>query len=214
MSPQEHDKNYSGSRRVASISGFIFDLDGTLVDSGLDFAAMRRDMGLAENSSILEEITRMEGSEAERCRRILEYHELEGAKRAILIPGVLDFRQYLDDLEMKFAIVTRNSRSMAEIMLDRCGLEFDRLIAREDGPVKPNPWAILKICKSWKLHPNQVVMVGDYRFDIDAGNAAGVKTVFFTRGRVHRTLPGINDADHFLESFQYPEELLHRLGLD
>ena len=36
------------------IHGVVFDLDGTLVDSALDFAAMRRDMQLPAGQPILE----------------------------------------------------------------------------------------------------------------------------------------------------------------
>ena len=74
-----------------SVKGVVFDLDGTLVDSSLDFDAMRRDMGLALDSSILEEVERMGGIRAERCRKILERHELEGARRAVLIRGGREF---------------------------------------------------------------------------------------------------------------------------
>lgn len=207
------NKKFLDGLQVSRISGFIFDLDGTLIDSGLDFYAMRRDMGLAEDSSILEEMAKMENNRAIFCRKILERHELEGAKRAVLIPGVAEFLQHLDQLNIKCAIVTRNSRFMAEIMLEQCGLNIERLIAREDGPVKPDPWAILNICNDWNLNPDRVVMLGDYRYDIEAGNAAGTQTVFFTRGRMHHTLPGIENANFHLDSFQNPENLFLKLGL-
>ena len=41
------------------IRGFIFDLDGTLVDSRLDFEAIRRDMGLPSRTPILEALERI-----------------------------------------------------------------------------------------------------------------------------------------------------------
>jgi len=198
---------------VNSVKGVVFDLDGTLVDSSLDFDAMRRDMGLALDSSILEEVERMGGVRAERCRKILERHELEGARRAVLIEGVASFLQHLDFHGIRKAIVTRNSRPMAELMLSQCGLRFDWMITREDGPAKPDPWSILSICEGWMLRPDQVAMVGDFRFDIECGIAAGARTVFFTRGRDHRSLPGLEKADYALESFSQPKELLAGFGL-
>mgnify|MGYP001547284916 CR=1 FL=1 len=39
----------------------IFDMDGTLTEELLDFAAIRRDIGLPEEGGILEHLARMEG---------------------------------------------------------------------------------------------------------------------------------------------------------
>ena len=195
------------------VSGFIFDLDGTLVDSGLNFEAMRQEMGLPSSIPILEEIDRMNGERARHCREILDRHEREGAERATLVPGALKFLGRLDRLKIKRALVTRNSRAMAELTLKRCGLEFELIITREDGPAKPDPWAIDAICKTWKLEPSRVVMLGDFRFDMEAGKAAGTQTVYFSRGRTRESLTGLADADYFLESFDCCEELLNALGL-
>src|SRR4029453_12859799 len=70
------------------LRGLIFDLDNTLVDSGLDFDAMRREMGLPEGLAILEAIARLPPDQAKRSREILHRRELEGAQRATLLPGV------------------------------------------------------------------------------------------------------------------------------
>lgn len=198
---------------MKQISGFIFDLDGTLVDSGLDFDAMRHEMGLPENAPILEALKHMDAERAKQCKLILDRHELEGARRASPVPGAADFLRRLDDLGMRRALVTRNSRAMTELTLRHCGLNFELLITREDGPAKPDPWSIERICEIWDLDPARVVMLGDFRFDVEAGKAAGARTVFFTRGRVPESLPGIDDADFLLDSFEQPDDLLFQLGL-
>ena len=71
--------------------GLVFDMDGTLVDSGLDFQLIRREMGIADRQPILEAIQQMSPGEADRCREILARHERAGAERATLMPGVTDF---------------------------------------------------------------------------------------------------------------------------
>ena len=54
------------------LRGMIFDLDGTLVDSGLDFEAIRRDMRLPAGMPILESLGRIPaGSEKERMLEVL-----------------------------------------------------------------------------------------------------------------------------------------------
>lgn len=155
----------------------------------------------------------MDAMEAERCRRILEQFELEGAKNSSIIPGVREFLTYLDSHEIRCAVVTRNRRAMAEMALRRCKLEFGLLISREDGPAKPDPWAIEHVCQCWGFLPEQVVMLGDFRFDVEAGRSAGAKTVFFTRGRNLKNLPGLENADFALDSFEQTKQLLDWLGI-
>ena len=69
-------------RAFPVLRGVLFDLDNTLVDSGLDFDAMRRAMGLPDGVSILEAIERLPPDRAARCRQILHEFELAGAARA------------------------------------------------------------------------------------------------------------------------------------
>ena len=168
-------------------------------------------MGFPAGSAILEEIARLDAERAQKCSEILARHELEGAKSAVLIPGAFDFLHRLDDLGIRRALVTRNSRPITEFTLQRFGLEFDCLITREDGPPKPDPWAIQTICQSWNLHPSGAVMLGDFLYDIEAGRNAGARTVYFTRGRSEQ--PGMEIADYHLQSFTETDPLLRVLGL-
>jgi len=159
------------------IRGIVFDLDGTLVDSRLDFARMRADMGLPAGQPILEAIEQLVAVEAERCRDILHRHELAGAERATLLPGVAALLAALEQRGVPLAIATRNSRRVAETTLARVGLAADLLLTRDDGPIKPDPWPLLFACQQWRLEPQEVVMIGDYVFDIECGQAAGSRTV-------------------------------------
>ncbi len=194
-----------------NISGFIFDLDGTLVDSKLDFDKMRQEMDLAPQTSILEAIENMDPHDANRCRNILHKHEYEGADKASVMPGVHQFLDQLDGLNIRRAIVTRNARKTAIQMLNQCRLKFDIVIAREDGPAKPDPWSINHICRLWNVASKHVVMVGDFHFDIEAGRSAGAKTVFFTKGK-HIVDPMLtSNADLALRSFEHGRNLLKDL---
>jgi phosphoglycolate phosphatase-like HAD superfamily hydrolase len=42
---------------------------------------------------------------------------------------------------------------------------------------KPDPDGLLQLARAWGIAPAQMVMVGDYRFDLDCGRAAGAHTV-------------------------------------
>src|SRR4051812_26544666 len=109
----------------APLRGMIFDLDGTLVDSRLDFPAIRRDLGLPEGHAILEALALIpDGPAKEVMRRKLRTHEIRGAECATLFPGVAAMLAYLDELGVPTAVLTRNSRESTTLVLDRLQLRF------------------------------------------------------------------------------------------
>lgn len=177
------------------IDGIIFDLDGTLLDSALDFDLMRFEMRLPPGRPILESLAELPAAELPRCHQILHRHELAGADRAVPLPGVVEFLADLQGRGLRRAIVTRNSRSVTQAMLAKLPVSFDPVITREDGPVKPDPWAIQSICQSWQVPAAKVVMIGDYWFDIACGRAAGARTALYAPTPLaddgHRTPPDL-----------------------
>lgn len=165
------------------LRGAVFDLDGTLVSQHLDFAAIRADIGLPAGQPILEALDRMQGEALCRAMEILDRHERSAAATAELHAGVCEFIDWLAALGVKRAVLSRNSRRSVVEVLARCGLQFDRIIAREDAPYKPNPQGLLHICGEWRLTPNEVVMIGDYLYDLQTGRNAGTRTALITHGR-------------------------------
>jgi HAD superfamily hydrolase (TIGR01549 family) len=181
--------------------GVVFDLDGTLIDSGLDFDAMRDEMELPHRMPILEGIASLPAEQAARCWQILDRHEAEGAQRATIMPGVVECLARLHAAGLRLGVLTRNSRRATLMALDRLGIAFDTVMARDDAPPKPDPTGILRICQSWQLDPRQVAMVGDYRFDIEAGRRAGSRTVLFTYGQSPEDYADFPPADFVLPTF-------------
>ncbi len=188
-----------------SIRGVIFDLDGTLVDSALDFDLMRREMGLPQGLPILEALSTLGAEEARRRWQILARHELEGVERATLFPGVREFLAELARRDMRRAVLTRNSSASTLATLARFELEIHTIHARDDGPAKPDPSGIWRICETWGLRPAECVMIGDYRFDIEAGRRAGTRTVLFTGSGKSSGMAAGDSADVTLASFAQPQ---------
>ncbi|QDU97221.1 HAD family hydrolase [Lignipirellula cremea] len=184
------------------IAGVIFDLDGTLIDSALDFEAMRREMQLAPGQPILETLEGMPPAEADWRWEILLQHELDGANRSRPLAGVAELLAELDRRRMPRAIITRNSRAMAEAMLVHLAGGFAPIISRDDGPAKPDPWSILHICEQWRIAPAQAVMVGDFHFDIETGRRAGSRTAYYRQGREQH--PSDPPADFSFAAFDEP----------
>lgn len=190
------------------LRGIVFDMDGTLLDSGLDFHAMRSEMGLSESVPILETLRQMPPAERQRCETILHRHEWAGADRAVPMPGVIDFLQTLDRRNIRRAVLTRNARELTLAVLSRLEMNFEIVLAREDGPAKPDPAVLLALCQQWGFAPHEVAMVGDYHYDVHVGRRAGTHTVLYTGGRDLSHFPWAAEADQLLHSFADAEKML------
>ena len=195
-----------------TLRGIIFDMDGTLVDSGLDFDAIRRDIGLPEKHPILEGVQAIpEGPERDRAMEILHQHEHQGALRATPFPGVTRVLDRLEQLAVRRGVLTRNSRTAANMTIQRLGWTFDTVLTREDAPAKPDPTGVIAICQQWGLDPGDVLFVGDYLFDLQDGHNAGTRAVLFAPGPV----PSWSDqADWLVSGFDELDELIDRLRLE
>ncbi len=185
---------------MQNLQGIIFDMDGTLVDSGLDFDAMRREMELPPEQPILEAIAQLPHDQQARCHAVLHQHELAGAQRATLLPGVAELYALLNQHNIPVGIVTRNSREISLATLDKLQIRCDVLITRDDGPIKPDPWPVRNICELWSAVPERVVMIGDYKFDVLSGRGAGTRTVLLTGEVAPAEYPNEEQADLLLRS--------------
>jgi len=169
--------------RLPHIRGVIFDLDGTLVLSDLDFARIRAEIGIAEPTPVLEFLEQQPPAVRRRGMAILAAHEGEAARRAGFNDGAGELLELLRQHKLKTAIVTRNSRECVEIVMRNLGFTVDAIVARSDAPPKPSPRPLLLACRRLDLQPHEVIFVGDYAFDRQAGANAGIKTYIVCNGR-------------------------------
>jgi HAD superfamily hydrolase (TIGR01549 family) len=194
------------------VRGVVFDLDGTVVDSALDFDAMRREMAIVDGHPVLEALAKMHADDARRCQAILDRHEREGAERAVLIAGVAPFIESLHRRGVPTAVWTRNGRSATQTTLRRLNLAFERVVTREDAPAKPDPSAIWGICEAWNVDRREMLMIGDYVFDLEAARRAGIRSVLYTDGAEPHECQGHELADFHLRSFLDVGELSAWMG--
>ena len=163
--------------------GVIFDLDGTLVDSQLDFAAIRAATGCPEGIGLLEYAAGLADDAAARVHGTIHEHEMAGAMAATWVPGADTWLAALRKQCLPTGILTRNSRAATALTLSRLGIEVDIVLTREDCLPKPDPDGLLHIARQWALPCDALVYVGDFRYDIEAARRAGMQAWFYDTGR-------------------------------
>jgi phosphoglycolate phosphatase len=180
---------------------FLFDLDGTLIDSEADLAhSANLALGRAGLRPLQE--TRIAEFIGDGMRKLIERalrESIGSAPDAALIDGVMALYQeeyehhLLDRTRLypgvvealdrvawaKCAVVSNKPEHFSRLILDGLGIA-DRfcMILGEDSTRsrKPDPTALLKVIHSLNIAPAETVMVGDSPADILAGKAAGTMT--------------------------------------
>ena len=156
------------------IRAVIFDLDGTITQPYLDFDQIRGEMGLDRNGGpILEAMEKMTPSQRERAETILLAHEERAVAESKLNAGARETLAALRERGISIGILTRNRKDNAWAVANKHGLHFDAVVGREDGPVKPNAFGVLHLCRRFAVEPAQTLLVGDYLFDLLCARAAG-----------------------------------------
>jgi len=131
----------------------IFDLDGTLLDSPLDFDAIRCEIGLPDGQPILEALEGLPPPERARAEAVINRHETEAVRASHLIPGATDLLAWLRARGLKVALLTRNSRASVEAAARRHGLAFDAAVTREDHEPKPSPHGVRHLMEACGAPP-------------------------------------------------------------
>lgn len=186
---------------IKAVDAVLFDLDGTLVETNIDFPLMKRrmlELAAAEGIDteplasldilgIVDSACRTlvswglhENAEDFRMRAMdmLEEIELRHANDARQIPFARDIIACLTQNGIKTGIVTRNCRKASLISLEKAGIMPDILVCREDtSRHKPHPEPLLFALTALGARPERSIMVGDHLMDIEAGKAAGLKTI-------------------------------------
>jgi len=186
-----------------SIKAVIFDLDGTITQPYFDFDAIREEIGLARDSGpVLESMEKMTAKQRQDAEKILHYHEQKAVTESKLNANAKQTLSALYAAGIHIGVLTRNKRSNALAIARKHKLKFDAVIGREDGPVKPDAFGVLQLCRQFGVKPEETLLVGDYLFDLLCAKAAGAVAVL---------LANHNQADEFVEHADFCIEDISRI---
>ncbi len=196
---------------LAALRAVLFDLDGTLVETHIDFPAMTEAMlaraaeanvpaSVVEGKDILGLVDAAAANVTERggdgvsFRRAayedLERREVQGCAHPNLLIGTDTLLAQLKDNGIKIGIVTRNCRRVSKDLVARCGLPHDVLLSRDDVQrAKPHPEHLWDALRVLGIPAGEAAMTGDHWMDIQAGQAAHCAVTVGVLGR--------NSADWF-----------------
>ena len=167
--------------RLGDIRHWVFDMDGTLTVAVHDFPAIKVALDIPPEDDILTHLAALPADEAAAKHAWLLEHERQLALESQAAPGAVELVRELAARGHRLGILTRNARELAHVTLQAIGLAdcfaVADVLGREDAPPKPDPGGLLKLAQAWDVAPPTMVMVGDYRFDLDCGRAAGARTV-------------------------------------
>ena len=177
------------------IKGVIFDMDGTITAPYFDFAKIKDEAGIGD-VDMLDYLRFANGEEYDRVRAILTRIEDTGVANAKLNRGGRKLLSFLAKRKMPITLLTRNSRKSVEGVCRKLKLRFDISVTREDGPHKPAPEPILNIARRWGLKPADLLMVGDYKWDVLCARNAGTPCALLVNGNGEPDW--VKDADYII----------------
>lgn len=189
------------------IKGVIFDMDGTITVPYIDWKALRAEIGASEGMILLDYIYSLDKEKQEWAMALLEKREEEAALNSELNDGLLDLLDYLREKRIKTALVTNNNRRSVNCVLFEHNLSFNVVLSREDGIAKPSEDLLLKALTRLGIEKDEVISVGDGRFDMEAASRAELKGVLLTNGKSdlkhHVTIESLTDLKQVIETSDY-----------
>lgn len=172
---------------------FIFDLDGTLVNSfsqilkclkktsaELSMLPIDSELTWSLFGQPLIEIVSANGVPSNQISKYVDTFRgnlrSEIKNRNELFDGVIDLISKIHKLDLKLGIATSKPTDLAKLVCQNSDLSLYPFAIQgsEDIPPKPNPTVIKKVLA--KLGVSSGIMIGDRTEDIKAGKAAGLNT--------------------------------------
>lgn len=203
------------------VRAFIFDMDGTLVDStridydawvrlfndhNKEFASYdeyRKLLGV-KSSDVLKKYLDLDDNELEKAlEKRLEYvKELYDKRGLAPVPHAEEFLKRLKSSSYKLALATGARRDKFEAVLEQVDISvyFDAIVTGDDVHTgKPDPALFLEAAKRLGVPPGEAIVFEDAENGVQAAREAGMYCVAITTTTPRERL---KDADLIIDSYK------------
>src|SRR5215475_6471853 len=191
--------------KIATVRAFVFDLDGTLIDSKMDLVnsvnAMLRETGRAElppgliasyvghgAPQLMASTLGPASTEAHRKEALaifLKHYSQQKLNETRPYPGVVDGVRALADSLVPMAVLTNKPTQLSIEILEGLGLMkfFQAIYGGDSFPAKkPDPAGVLAVLQELGVPPEVSAMVGDSDVDIQTARNAAMVAIGVTYG--------------------------------
>ena len=218
------------------VKAIIFDLDGTLIDSidiyftivekalerlNLPPVSRASILAAAESENFNWDLVLPEQSRNRKTKMIDQAWEIINEiapplfeKNVKLIPGADGTLKRIASSGLKIGLVTSTRRSYLKIKmqpLTSAGVEelFEAIITSDDTQKrKPDSEPLLACARQLRVEADKCAYVGDTRTDMQAGQAAGMKTIGVLTGFDERQLLQKETPDAIIDSIGHLMEVI------
>ena len=182
----------------------LFDLDGTVIDSGaIILASMRHAarevlgvevpdeqlMAAVGGPGLEEQMQALSPDRADELVTVYRAHNEPLHDELVCCAGMDEVLVQLKDEGRRLGIVTAKRRQTVELAFARIPIEhlFETVVGGDETKKhKPDPEPLLLALERLGAAPNDAVYVGDAPFDVKAAKAAGLYSVGVSWGGIHR----------------------------
>ena len=177
---------------------YLFDVDGTLLDSQLDICGAIQTVLAARGRTditheklrtyigrhLLEEFLELGFTPADIEQMIVEYRAVYPARKhanTFVYDGI---PETLARLGGRKSTATTKGTPTTRAVLEQFGLipHFDHVQGTDGFPAKPEPDVLLKSLEALGVRKEDCLFIGDAPTDIEAGHRAGIRTCAVTWG--------------------------------
>lgn len=215
-----------------TVKAVLFDLDGTLADTAPDLARavniMRANRGLPPVAAeATRPVTSMGGrgmlsvgfsmtpDHADYIAMRTEFLDLYAANLCVetqLFPGMHELLDAIEARGLKWGVVTNKAERYAKPLIELLALarRCACLIGGDTTPhLKPHPAPLLAASHRLGIAPAATIYIGDDRRDIEAGRAAGMRTIAVRYGYLNGGVPETWGADAVVDC---PQDVIAHLS--
>jgi HAD superfamily hydrolase (TIGR01549 family) len=176
------ETGHDSIRKIVSRKHWIFDLDGTLTLAVHDFKAIRTALEIPAEADILEHLESLPPEESALLHRKLDNIERELSQKTAPATGAAELLSLLAQDGCRIGILTRNTHEIARLTLKFTGLDGyfpdpSYIIGRNEAAPKPDPEGALHLAALWDVPPENMVVTGDYLYDLLCGRSIGAATI-------------------------------------